>query len=91
MIDLQSETLIPLADVPKQLPGRPHVSSVYRWCNRKRRPLETVKIGGRVYTSLEALERFAEQRSGRSESTAHSKARRDSIERANAALDAAGV
>lgn len=91
MIELHSETLIALAEVPKHLPGRPHISSIYRWCNRNRRPLETVKIGGRVYTSIEALDRFAEQRSGPNEQAAPKQSRTQAIARANAALDAAGV
>ncbi len=63
MIDLQTEQVIPIGQVPKRLPHRPHISTVYRWIAAG--GLETVRLGGRVFTSLEALERFAEHRGGR--------------------------
>ena len=62
MIDLKAEQVIPLGQVPRHLPNRPHVSTIYRWTTAG---LETVKIGGRVFTSLEALDRFAEHRGGK--------------------------
>ena len=67
MIDLQSEALVPLRDVPDLLPSRQgrklHVSTAYRWAQRGvgGRRLETVQIGGQTYTSREALDRFAIQ------------------------------
>ncbi len=63
MIDLNSEQLIPIGKVPARLPHRPHISTVYRWIARG--GLETLRFGGRVFTSVEALERFAEHRGGR--------------------------
>ena len=67
MIDLNNETLIAIRDVPRHLPARRngkrvHVSAVYRWSLRGLRGvvLETVRIGGTLYTSGEALQRFAE-------------------------------
>lgn len=70
MIDLSTEKLIPVREVPKLLPPRPtgkrvHVSAVYRWIQRGVRGvrLETITIGGTTYTSTEALQRFADQRS----------------------------
>lgn len=63
MIDLQTEQIVPIGQVPKHLPHRPNLSTVYRWIGAG--SLETVKIGGRVFTSIEALERFAEHRGGR--------------------------
>ncbi len=63
MIDLQAEQIIPIAQVPKELPHRPNLSTVYRWIGAGL--LETVKLGGRVFTSVEALGRFAEHRGGR--------------------------
>ncbi len=65
-IELKSETLLSVADVPRCLPSRPggrrvHVSAVYRWIHRGVRcvRLEAVRVGGTMYTSEEALERFA--------------------------------
>lgn len=75
MIDLQTETLIPLREVPKRLPPRPngkrvHISACYRWIQRGVRGvrLESIQIGGMKYTSLEALQRFGLQLSGDNES-----------------------
>jgi len=68
MIDIASEELIALREVPNRLPPRPtgrrvHISAVYRWIQRGVRGtcLESVRIGGTPYTSMEALQRFAER------------------------------
>ena len=51
----------------KRPPGRnnrpTHVSTVYRWISKGVRgvKLEAIRIGGRLYTSDEALQRFAER------------------------------
>ena len=53
--------LIDLKELAKCLPGRPHLSTVYRWTgpglNGVR--LETVKFGGRRFTTRELVLRFA--------------------------------
>lgn len=67
MIDIQNEQLIPLAEVPNRLPKRRgrrvHYSTVFRWiqqgANGKR--LESCKIGGVRFTSVEALNRFCNE------------------------------
>ena len=60
MIDPESETLISLTDAAKLSPGRPNVTTVWRWRNRGVRgvKLETGLFGGRRMTSREALARF---------------------------------
>ena len=62
MIDMSEETLIPVGQVPLKLPPRPsgksvHVTSVYRWINHGIHgvKLESLKVGGTTYTSIEAL------------------------------------
>ena len=67
MIDIIEEKMIAVRDVPRHLPARPngkriHVSAVYRWSFRGLRGvvLETLRFGGTLYTSEEALQRFAE-------------------------------
>lgn len=67
MIRIGDNNLVPLSQVPKLLPvrasGKPvHISAVYRWVQRGVRGtrLETLKVGGTTYTTLEALQRFAE-------------------------------
>jgi len=100
MIDIGTEHLISINDVPRQLPTRRngkrvHISAVYRWIQRGVRGvhLEVLKIGGTAYTSVEALQRFAEhlsQRQGASP-TAQSTStvqRKRQIERASRELAA---
>ncbi|MEE8172695.1 MAG: DUF1580 domain-containing protein [Alphaproteobacteria bacterium] len=69
MIDIQTEQLLTLAEAAKRLPTRPHVSTIWRWAATG--GLETVRLGGRVYTSIEAIERFAEHRGGRPKPPEH--------------------
>ncbi|MEO2046022.1 MAG: DUF1580 domain-containing protein [Pirellulales bacterium] len=54
------ETLITPAQATKKLPGRPSLRTVWRWMQRgvKGHRLESVLIGGRRYTSVEAGVRF---------------------------------
>lgn len=68
IIDLNHETLLSVAEVPRRLPSRPggrrvHISAVYRWIRRGVRGvrLEAIRVGGTMYTSVEALERFAQR------------------------------
>ncbi len=65
MVDLNTETIIAISEVPRRLPVRPngkrvHVSACYRWIQRGIRgiKLEVIRIGGTMYTSVEALQRF---------------------------------
>src|SRR5436190_18389965 len=61
VIDFKTETVISLAGAAKRLGVT--IKTVRSWSKRLRaRRLETAKLGGRVYTSLEAIQRFAEQR-----------------------------
>jgi hypothetical protein len=103
MIDLDSESVLPLADVPAVVPPgrngrRPHVSVIYRWVQRGLRGirLEAVQVGGHRVTSREALNRFFAALSDRAglaqgNPAIRSPARRDrEYDRAVANLDAAG-
>jgi len=67
MIDIHQEQIIPLSAAPRHLPKRPsgkkiHISAVYRWISRGVRGvvLESARIGGCTYTSLEALQRWSD-------------------------------
>ncbi len=66
MIDLERETLINLNQAARRVPGRDgrsvHISAIYRWINPGIAGvrLEAVRLGGRLITSVEALQRFAE-------------------------------
>ena len=63
MIDLKFEKLITLAEASRLLPGRPSVPTIWRWRNKgvRGRKLESVIVGGKCYTSVEAIQRFAQQ------------------------------
>ncbi len=68
MIDLTREHLVPVREIPRFLPCRTsgkrvHISACYRWLSRGIRgvKLEAIRIGGTTYTSVEALQRFAER------------------------------
>ncbi len=68
MIDISSERLLTLAQAARIRPpgrrGRPtHPSTVYRWIAQglKSHKLEAIRLGGTLYTSAEALQRFAER------------------------------
>jgi len=64
MIDFSTEQLIALRDLPARLPRRNdrriHLSTLYRWISQgaRGRTLESVRLGGITYTSVEAIERF---------------------------------
>jgi hypothetical protein len=66
LIDIGTEQLVSLHEVPRLLPARGsgkriHISAVYRWVQRGIRGtrLEVIRVGGTTYTSREALQRFA--------------------------------
>ncbi len=69
MIDIETEQLRLLTKASADLPGHPHVSTVVRWWRRGVRGvrLETILIGGRRYTSREALQRFVARLSSQSD------------------------
>jgi len=65
MISWREEELLSLTEAAKRLPGRaggkrPHVSTLYRWVLKGVRGvrLEALPMGGTLYTSAEALQRF---------------------------------
>ena len=95
MIDIHNETLISISDTAKHLPRRPngktvHVSAVYRWIKKgiKGVRLESAKIAGCTYASLEALQRWSDALTDGEDSTAvgrltSPKSRMTQIERAS--------
>ncbi|MCG3132498.1 MAG: hypothetical protein FLDDKLPJ_03348 [Phycisphaerae bacterium] len=69
MIALGCEALIAVSELPALLPRRQngkriHLSACYRWISRgigpDKRKLEAIRIGRTMYTSWEALARFAQ-------------------------------
>ena len=99
MIDTQSEALVPISEAPSLVPSRPHVATIWRWVKRGCRgaKLETVLIGGRRFTSIEAIQRFFEATTEAAAGTSggnpgtSSKSRRRSVQNAESELDSAGI
>ena len=98
-IDIHTERVIPISQAPKHFPGRPNVSSVYRWFGKGSRGarLETIVVGAKRYTSIEAIERFIERTTANSPGAAlppsrpTSRQREAAIRRAERELEAAGI
>lgn len=57
-IDPSTESLVAIRHAAKYIPGRPHLATIWRWTRRRRNPLAVLRVGGRVFTSTEAIERF---------------------------------
>lgn len=92
MIDYQTEEIIPIRDVPKIVPQRPHISAIYRWLNRPEDPLESLMIGGRRFTSIEAIHSFIQRcTTGKSTTSEPTATRRKQVAAAEAKLDLAGI
>lgn len=67
-LKILTEDVLSMSQAAKELPGRPHVSTLWRWANRGVRgvKLETVCIGDRIFTSRQSLTRFIEATQQRS-------------------------
>jgi hypothetical protein len=81
VVQLLDESLIPISDVPKHSPIRVHLSTCHRWHTRgvREHKLETVLIGGRRYTSLQALARFWAAISGAQNAALVARSSNDSV------------
>jgi hypothetical protein len=84
------ETLIPIAEAARLVPGRPHLATLHRWIARGCRGirLESILVGGRRFTSREAIARFIQGTSAQRDST--SALSTPSAASADAALDELG-
>jgi hypothetical protein len=91
-IDISVEEILTLTQAAKSLPGRPASSTIHRWRLRGIRGvrLETILVGGRRFTSRQALERFAARITAAADGEAPPirtpRARQQAIERAEAQL-----
>jgi hypothetical protein len=107
MIDLTTESILSLRDAAKLIPparqGRPvSFQCILRWAlegakapSGERVKLEAVRLGGRWLTSREALQRFAEALTPRSDSPTSPprtlRQRRRAAERAERELEKLGI
>ena len=60
MIDLERESPLTMAQAAKREPGRRNIATLWRWrqVGVRGEKLKTILIGGRRYTTVEALARF---------------------------------
>ncbi|MBI3839789.1 MAG: DUF1580 domain-containing protein [Planctomycetia bacterium] len=94
MIDLTTESLLTLNEASALLPDRPSVCTLWRWRTKgaRGRRLETIALSGKIYTSIEALSRFAEQQGGDNQPTIRTPAARErAIAQAEKELERAGI
>jgi hypothetical protein len=105
-INMAAETIFPLAQLPDRYPlagkggKKLHRATAFRWAQRGVRGvrLETARVGGTLYTSNEAVERFVERlsadpsdRPATAAPSGPSPARQRDLDRANRELDRLGV
>lgn len=90
-IDIAHEEIITPAQAARYFPQRPHRSAIYRWMRdcRPHRRLESILIGGRRFTSLEAIARWVAELNGERPDPVATRGKR--IEQAERACDKAGV
>jgi hypothetical protein len=92
---LLTEQLRLLTRASPEVPGNPHVSTLIRWAHHGIRgvKLETVMVGGRRFTSVEAVHRFLARlnQTGTPETAASSPASERETARIEAQLDAEGI
>jgi len=104
---LTTEQVFTFAELARRLPKvggkKIHVSTLHRWCRKGVRGvlLEFRMLGGRIFTSVEAVDRFSKQlaearkwpiRGQRQRSSERTPTQRErDIARANRVLDRAGI
>jgi Protein of unknown function (DUF1580) len=97
MVDINREQLLTFTEAAKLLPGRPNVATLWRWRTAGCRgvKLETVLVGGKRYTSREALQRFVDATTAAADGAEHSpqsnRQRSKSIDAAKSELEEAGI
>ena len=92
MINIENERLISVKEARNELPGRPSINTIYRWFWKGAYGirLESIRVGGRLYTSKEACSRFIYASSQLPTEEAR-RAKNDAIDLARQFLDASGV
>ena len=96
-IDIAAETLLSVGQAARAVPYRPNVCTVWRWLERGVRGvrLESVLMGGRRFTSQEALERFFTATTAAANGTQATvrtpHARQKAIDKAKAELAKSGI
>lgn len=102
MLNLPSEDSLPIREVPAEIQKttgqRPHLATIWRWVQRGCRgvKLETVLVGGRRFTSRQAIQNFvlettAAADGNQSAETVPSAVRIRAIKEADRDFDEAGI
>ena len=96
MIDVGEENLITMSEAGHLLAKRlkltkpPHASSLWRW--REKGLLDGLKVAGKIYTSVEAIDRFLSNCcEGKRTRARLSPARNSAIAKARRKCEAAGI
>ena len=65
---MEAENYIDLTHAARLSPGKPHASTIWRWCRKgvkarsgERIRLEHIRAGGRIFTTAKALKCFFER------------------------------
>ncbi len=66
MIDIRNDEMLTLREATTRIPGRPHISTVFRWTADRK--LDSIKVGGRRWTSAEAIDLFIDKCNGQESS-----------------------
>lgn len=92
MIDLDKETLLTVKQARAVLPNRPSINTIYRWFWKGVRgiKLDSIRVGGRIFTTKEACDRFIHA-SSRMPTEEERFAERDAIRNARQFLDMSGI
>lgn len=78
MLDFTNEEPIAISAAPAHIPTRPALNTTWRWVLKgiRGRKLESGMIGGRRYTTREAIARFLAPRESELQTTAVSRSQR---------------
>lgn len=94
MIDFANEEPIAITQAPSHIPGRPALSTIWRWLQVgvRGRKLESAMAGGRRFTSKQAILRFlASSDSEQPRASVSPSQRRRQSDAANKALQDRGL
>lgn len=93
MIDIKTETLLTTSEARNEIPRKPSLPTIWRWMENGVRGvvLESVYLGGRRYTSVEACARFLGQTNKRRQITMEKSDRLASVSNSQQILDDLGV
>lgn len=95
MVDFSHESPLTLAEAAKTVPGNVNPATIWRWAHKGVRGLrlEAQPVGGRWFTSQEAVSRFLNAlavRAGQQVTPTESAARKSRVAKATRALIAKG-